>query len=398
MRLEEFFAKVNGADPDRVAPWTAEQRSTHFFTSGDISATLVSRRGPLVQMPLKNIVKTSLYSAGYYHALRALRSPQEPRLLVLMYHDLLDDFRRRNSREIDDQSPDALQFEAQLREITRHYELVSLRVAVDRLRSRTLLKNSVAITFDDGYRSVYSVAYPILKKYRAPATVFLLTDWIDRGAPYWWHRVRDMIEQSPARLVPADELHSALGDPGDFVWKGPFDLRARRQLARAAEDRFRDLADEERDPRIERLERLLFPDGNYTPGEETALTWDQAREMADNGVDFEAHTCSHIDIRRSNPEVVEHEIASSKRAIEEKLDREVSGFAYPYGKDLPAYREIRELLRKHGIRWACTAESGLNSSDTDPYLLLRSGLPLTASRALLHRDLILQFSRSLAQE
>lgn len=398
MRLEEFFAEVNGAGPARVAPRTAAGRARQTFMAGDISATLVARKGPPVESSLKNIVKTSLYSAGYYHALRALKTPRGPRLLVLMYHDLLDELRRRDPLELDDESPDAVQFDAHLREISRHYEFVSLRVAADRLRSGTLSKNSVAITFDDGYRSVYSVAFPVLQKYRAPATVFLLTDWIDRGTPYWWHRVRDMIRQSPAQFVPANELNTALGDPDVVVGDGPFDLRARRHLAHAAEERFRDLAEEDRDQRIERLRSLLFPGGSYSPGEESALTWDQAREMAANGVDFEAHTCSHINIRRSSPEVVEHELACSKRAIEVKLGREVTGFAYPYGKDLVAYREIGGLLRKHGIRWACTAQSGINSSATDPYLLLRTGLPLTASRALLHRDLILQFSRSLPRD
>ncbi len=51
-----------------------------------------------------------------------------------------------------------------------------------------LPEKSVVITFDDGWRSVYTKAYPILKKYGLPATVFIYTDFIsrhNRGALDW---------------------------------------------------------------------------------------------------------------------------------------------------------------------------------------------------------------------
>lgn len=43
---------------------------------------------------------------------------------------------------------------------------------------------SVVITFDDGYRDVYKNAYPILKKYRLNATVFVITSMVEKGGYY----------------------------------------------------------------------------------------------------------------------------------------------------------------------------------------------------------------------
>jgi len=41
-----------------------------------------------------------------------------------------------------------------------------------------LPKKSVLITMDDGYRSVYEIAYPILKKYGFTATLFIYTNFV----------------------------------------------------------------------------------------------------------------------------------------------------------------------------------------------------------------------------
>jgi len=43
-------------------------------------------------------------------------------------------------------------------------------------------KKSVLITFDDGWRDNYEVAYPILKKYGLKATLFVITEWVDKAS------------------------------------------------------------------------------------------------------------------------------------------------------------------------------------------------------------------------
>jgi peptidoglycan/xylan/chitin deacetylase (PgdA/CDA1 family) len=160
------------------------------------------------------------------------------------------------------------------------------------------------------------------------------------------------------------------------------------------EESFRELTDHDRGEKIQLLERVFFPAGGYVPRREEALTWNQVREMSVKGIEFEAHTCTHIDVRYATPDVVAREIARSKRAIEEKIGCQVTGFAYPYGKQVDAYRSSARLLLELGLRWACTAQDGVNSNTTDPYLLKRGSLRPIASRALLHRELILQFCRA----
>jgi peptidoglycan/xylan/chitin deacetylase (PgdA/CDA1 family) len=54
-------------------------------------------------------------------------------------------------------------------------------------------KKSVLITIDDGWRSVYEIAFPILKKYRYPATFFIYTDFIIQSSKTLdWDRLKEM--------------------------------------------------------------------------------------------------------------------------------------------------------------------------------------------------------------
>jgi peptidoglycan/xylan/chitin deacetylase (PgdA/CDA1 family) len=63
----------------------------------------------------------------------------------------------------------------------QHYEPVSLDAYVEHLTTgRPFPPRSVLITFDDGYQSLYTRAFPILKRYDFPATVFLITDHIGK--------------------------------------------------------------------------------------------------------------------------------------------------------------------------------------------------------------------------
>lgn len=73
-------------------------------------------------------------------------------------------------------------FESQIRYILdQGYEVVSLSRLVNAIRSNHTLPNTwVCITFDDGYADNYEYAFPVLKKFGLPATVFLVSGKINR--------------------------------------------------------------------------------------------------------------------------------------------------------------------------------------------------------------------------
>jgi peptidoglycan/xylan/chitin deacetylase (PgdA/CDA1 family) len=86
-------------------------------------------------------------------------------------------------------------FEAQVKYLKKNgYRTISFDTLRDFLEfERSLPEKSVIITLDDGYRSVYDVAYPILKKYGYTATLFIYTDYIGKSKnAVTWSQLREM--------------------------------------------------------------------------------------------------------------------------------------------------------------------------------------------------------------
>ncbi len=143
----------------------------------------------------KSIIKKILYYGGYYSLYERFNAPSEHRLLILMYHTVAAD-RDRRSHWFQRGTPSETQLEAVLTTLKRHYRIISVEDAVQEINDTGELKErSAAITFDDGYLSTYSVAFPLLKRYDVTATVFPYIDWIDGQLTPWWLTLAGMIDQ-----------------------------------------------------------------------------------------------------------------------------------------------------------------------------------------------------------
>ena len=85
-------------------------------------------------------------------------------------------------------------FERQLAFLARHhYQVVDLHEVVDCLdRGRALPRRSLAITFDDGYEETYTIAWPLLKRFGFPATVFVTPGEVGLQGFVTWEQVTAM--------------------------------------------------------------------------------------------------------------------------------------------------------------------------------------------------------------
>lgn len=86
-------------------------------------------------------------------------------------------------------------FEEQIRYLKENgYRVIGPEALVDFLDYRKPIpKKSVMISVDDGYRSVYDVAYPILKKYGFTATLFIYIDYVGVSSKaITWDQLREL--------------------------------------------------------------------------------------------------------------------------------------------------------------------------------------------------------------
>ena len=205
---------------------------------------------------------------------------QTAQVIIFCYHRLVDKIRYPGT-EI---TPAA--FEEQMKELKdRGITVISMQDLLAFKRGeKNIPPRCAVVTFDDGWKSQYEVAWPIMKKYGYPFTMFIYTEGV-RG-------------------------------------------------------------------------------GSLGGGE--AITWEQLADMRDNGVDIEAHSATHQDLREGHTimlastggkrtktkltgpqyeQWMQNEVVGSKQLLEQRLGIKVNCFAVPFGN----YNEhVKEIARNSG--------------------------------------------------
>ena len=98
------------------------------------------------------------------------------------------------------------------------------------------------------------------------------------------------------------------------------------------------------------------------------MTWEQAKELADNGFSIESHTYSHKSMTEASDEEISKELTKSRDTIKNKLGIDADFMAYPTG----TYNlHIAELVQKAGYKGAFTIKYDNVSRESNVYALER---------------------------
>lgn len=255
-------------------------------------------------------------------------------------------------------------FEKQVAYLSKNYNVISLDEIVERVARRESLRRCVAITFDDGFKDNYENAYPILKKYNIPATIFLITGDIENGTAPWFIKLRYI-------FMRTEKTHFQLRAHGEIA---TFPMRTREEKYFASKKAMvclKDSADEKKLLLLDNLCEKLSVD-EFDGLNNLMLDWNQIKDMSRNNISFGAHTVTHPILNRITSEVVENEIKKSKESIEAIIGKPVTAFAYPFGKKTEYSNKIFEVLRKFGFKCSVTSEYGTNDFHTNLFELRRS--------------------------
>jgi peptidoglycan/xylan/chitin deacetylase (PgdA/CDA1 family) len=226
-------------------------------------------------------------------------------------------------------------FEAQMRHLAEAgYATVSLHELLAFVRGEaTPPRRAVAITFDDGWLDNWVHAFPVLRKYRLRAAVFVVTDWVERASsPH-------LAEDTPA-FPPHREAQ-------------------------------------------ERAER----------GEShgIVLDWERLAEMRASGVvDVYSHTRSHVKCGRVPEDVVAEEILSAKKTLEDRLGSPCPYLCWPYGKFTP---RATAIAREAGYEAAFTTRHDVVRRGVDPFdlprIVVKDAVPWFARRMAVYTNPLL---------
>ncbi len=240
----------------------------------DANENATFKKGEVIVIPLKDKNKGGLTDDGFQV------------VPILSYHNFADNCSSSLCQ------PGHI-FDQQMKYLKDNgYRVITLAELNEFLEYRNSIpKKSVVISIDDGYRSVYNIAWPILKKYDFGATFFIYTDFVGVS--------------------------------------------------------------------------------------KNAITWDQLREMKENGFEIGAHTISHCDLTRQNKgedtqaymSRIEKELSMSKQIIDKKLNQNTVFLAFPYGR----YNQgVLDMCKRLGYTIAVSVKRGSNPFFADPLTLRRN--------------------------
>lgn len=171
------------------------------------------RRGKAVVIPLREENKGGLTARGYQT------------VPVLTYHHFGKDCTSPYCMPID-------VFDQQMRYLKENgYRVISLAKLLDFVQYRhTIPKKSLVIAIDDGNRSAYKIAYPMLKKYGYMATLFIYTDFVGISkVAITWEQLREM-KAAGFEIGSHTKSHSDLTKQREGESKAEFMARVKSEL------------------------------------------------------------------------------------------------------------------------------------------------------------------------
>ena len=256
-------------------------------------------------------------------------STQE-KAVVLLYHRVHRSYRDRWQLCV---SPE--NFAAHLRCLKRSFRPVRLAEIATMIADGKVKQNSVAITFDDGYRDILTAAIPILEQMRLPATFFICGDAASEGESFWWERLEASLQLMELDDAGVERLH-------------------RRLMIADVVERHRILAE--------------LPAADHVLSER--LSHDDLKMLACHPLaDIGAHGWSHRRLDHLQTHDLRREVMENVRMLADLTGTSVRSFAYPFGGSVTS--ELTNIVREAGIETACTVASTAVTVGSDALLIPR---------------------------
>jgi peptidoglycan/xylan/chitin deacetylase (PgdA/CDA1 family) len=231
--------------------------------------------------------------------------------------------------------------DAHLRFLLRHFRIISFAEFLSLRDARAWDPGAryCLITFDDGWLDNYVHAYPILRRYDVPATIFVSSALVGSEEWMWPDKLGWLLTQSGAEGAAA--IDSIIES-------------CKRMSDRAIADLL-----------IELSGRL----GVELPKRRVFLQWSEIEEMSRGGIAFGSHGATHRLLPGLSTPDLRTEVAGSLQMLRRTGVNHVPVFCYPNGDHDDA---VVELVRASGYRAAVSTAPGAEAWKTpDAFRLKR---------------------------
>lgn len=219
----------------------------------------------------------------------------------------------------------------------RGYTVLGLEDAVRRRRDGSLPRKSVVLTFDDGTYDFFAVAWPILREFGYPATVYWTTYYAERPFPVFSVAYRYAQWKAGSDLPPVPAALATANGAEKNDW-------------------FRSACQDNAVPYELFSEKRLL----------TIMRPDEVAQLAAEGCDFQLHTHRHR--MPLEEDAFRAEIRTNREIILAATNRLPRHFCYTSGRFRGRYLP---WLEAEGVTTATTTQPGLVAPGTPDLLLPR---------------------------
>ena len=254
------------------------------------------------------------------------------------------------------------------------YQILPLGAALELLSSGSLHQPTAVLTFDDGWHDFYTEAWPELRSFGYPATVYQTTYYSQYQQPVFdtacsyllWkgrgHTLKD-------RYITGTEEAFELNSPATINRAGKVILNWQTRSGASAEDK---------DRILRKIAAHLDIDWGQIFSSRLLhlMTMREVAEISRDGIDVQLHTHRHR--LPAKKESFLDEIFSNQDLIKAATGKRAVHFCYPNGYYRP---ELPAWLREAGVLSATTCEPGLVWRQSERMLLSRAVDSCTVSPA-----------------
>ncbi|MEY4590670.1 MAG: hypothetical protein RL497_2746 [Pseudomonadota bacterium] len=254
------------------------------------------------------------------------------------------------------------------------YEFVSLDELVERALRGDSLKRCLCFTLDDGFADQLDVLIPVLLRYNAKPTLFVITDLVD-GVDWPWD---NQLAYMCWHAQPGHYVLEVNAQPVSIdLTNNESRKKSRRLLTRMAKEMKRP----EIIQLISQVQNVLHVDAPPSaPVEYQPTTWQQLRDYESQGLRVGCHTKTHFTFSALSDEEIMHELNFSKQRLIDEMMNPSAIFCYPSGTQKDFSERHEPLVQRAGFLAAVSTLSKntcTKAIQAAPYRIQRIGMPQT---------------------
>lgn len=276
-------------------------------------------------------------------------------------------------------------FEQQLQVLKEDYNVIPVKELVERHKRGDIKRDSVAITFDDGYIDNYLVAKPLLEKYELPATFFIASGNVGQHKEFWWDELEHLMlftDSLPAAIdvkiggerIVADLKEEALLSPSlrqqHKTWKACEEAppTKRSKLIYKLWENLKPLPPAVQQVQMQQIRDWARVEVGARP-DCRSMSREQLQDLGRNALfDLGIHTVSHAALAFHPPQVQEKEILENRSFLQEIARNKIDLLTYPYGN---YNHETMAVAGKAALAAAFTTEEKAVTNYAQSYRLGR---------------------------